>query len=985
MLCLILSLLVLGTMSCSKDAPVSPPRAGKATADDAASDRETLVAFYKATGGDNWKDNTNWLSADSLASWHGVVTDSEGRVKSLALIDNNLIGFLPPELGQLTKLEKLQLNNNQLTGAIPPELGQLTHLEYLGLGTNQLTGPIPPELGQLTNLQYLSLWTNQLTGLIPPELGRLTNLRYLVFPNNQLTGPIPPELGQLTNLIKLYPGANQLTGAIPPELGQLTHLEYLGLGGNQLTGAIPAELVQLTHLEYLGLGGNQLTGAIPAELVQLTNLQQLRLPRNQLTGPIPAELGQLTHLEYLGLGANQLTGPIPSELGQLTNLIYLDLRANQLTGPIPAELGQLAKLEILELRENPLTGCIPNTLRNLPLSDHFKYADLDQLEILFCGEDDQLDRSALIAFYEATGGDNWRNKTYWLTDAPLDQWHGIDADAFGRVIAIELMGNGLQGAIPPEIKALTSLKDLRLGHNQLTDVTEIGHLTSLTMLMLHHNQLGEQAPLASLFAAFQGSEEELRESGSIPSTFAQLTNLQLLWLQGNQITDISSLANLTTVSELSLALSDNQITDISSLANLTNPNLRDLWLQNNQIRDVSPLENMTMLTSLSLGGNQIRDVSPLENLTNLGGLWLQRNQIRDLSPLENMTILTSLSLGGNQITDLSPLESMTMLTHLWLSDNQITDLSPLLNLMALRELDLWGNPLNSDLRTIHTLQARGVTVLFPRLVESVFDIELVYLAGFSDYQKRKIDSAVQRWTALLTADVPEYEFTSDWQASCGPQFSFEIRNGERIDDLRIYVGFLEPSDYAVGRGWPSLVRANHLPVVGCMNLKPLNISSGDFDDLYFTALHEVGHVLGFGTTWTNNGLLQESSRDVPNGDPHFNGPLAIAAFDEAGGHQYRGAKVPVAGFRPNGEPDNSHWRDAVFGDQVELMTARGGGGLSAITLQSLADLGYSVDLSQADAYTLPAAAAAKPQAVPEKQPLCDVSGRPEPVYVWEIE
>ena len=892
MLRFVLSIAVLGTLSCSKDSPVSPPQAGKAIADDAASDRAALVAFYKATGGDNWKNNANWLSEKPLASWHGVSTDSEERVKFLALTNNNLTGFLPPELGQLTKLEDLGLDGNQLTGFLPPELGQLTKLEDLGLGGNQLTGFLPPELGQLTKLEDLRL------------------------------------------------GINQLTGTIPPELGQLTKLE------------------------------------------------RLELAINQLTGTIPPELGQLTKLTHLHLGANQLTGTIPPELGQLTNLKHLNLTYNQLTGTIPPELGQLTKLESLALRENQLTGCIPNTVRDLTLSAHFQYADFDQLEILFCGEDDQLDRSALIAFYKATGGSNWKNKTNWLTDTPLDKWHGVDVNAFGRVIVIDLSSNGLQGAIPPEIKALTSLKELRLGHNQLTDVTEVGHLTSLIVLMLNNNQLGgeREHPFASLFNAFQGTEGGRSERGGrIPETFAQLTNLELLWLQRNQISDLSPLANLTTISELSLGLSGNQISDLSPLANLTG--LASLWLKDNQISDLSPLANLTMLTTLSLGGNQIADLSPLENLTGLRGLWLQGNQISDLSPLANLTMLTTLSLGGNQISDLSPLKNLTMLTHLWLSDNQITDTSPLLNLMALRELDLWGNPLNSDLQPIYTLQAQGVMVLFSRAVDSVFDIELVYLAEFSDYQKRKIDAAVQRWRALLTAEIPEYVFTADWQASCGPQFPFEIRQGERIDDLRIYVGFIEPGDYAAGRGWPALLRDNHLPVVGCMNLSPSNISSLEdpFDDLYFFALHEVGHVLGFGTTWDDNGLLQESSWDVPNGDPHFNGPLAIAAFDEAGGHAYTGAKVPVAGFLPNGEHDNSHWREAVFGDQVEVMTARGGGALSAITLQSLADLGYSVDLSQADAYTLSAPRAAKSVADQDRQPFCDVSGLPEPVYVWEIE
>ena len=950
MLRFILSIAVLGTMSCSKDAPVSSSRAGKVAADNVASDQAALLAFYRATGGDNWKDKTNWLSENSLASWHGVYTDSTGRVRYIDLRDNDLTGSLLPELGQLTELEGLYLSGNQLGGTIPSELGQLTELEELDLSDNQLGGMIPSELGQLTKLRRLSLGVNQLTGAIPSKLGQLTNLGRLDLGGNQLGGTIPSELGQLTKLTDLSLGINQLGGTIPSELGQLTILGRLGLSFNQLTGAIPSELGQLTKLRFLYLAGNQLGGMIPSEL------------------------GQLTKLRRLSLADNQLTGAIPSELGQLTNLEELQLHINQLTGVIPSELGQLTKLGALELRQNQLTGCIPNTLRNFTLSDHFRFADFDQLEILFCGEDDQLDRAALIAFYMATNGPNWKNKTNWLTDAPLDKWYGVDVDVFGRVIAINLNGNGLQGAIPPKIKELTSLKDLRLAHNQLTDATEIGNLTSLTLLMLHYNQLGGNLPATGLTSLMLG-DTQLR--GRLP-TFSQLTNLQKLWLQGNQITDISSLANLTTSSELELSLSYNQVTDISPLENLTN--LRGLWLIDNQVTDISPLANLTNLESLTLTKNQIADISPLANLTNLGGLGLSYNQVADISPLENLTNLGGLGLIDNRITDISPLANLTNLKTLNIGDNRITDISPLLNLMALEELDLWGNPLtNSELQTIHTLEERGVVVFFSSIVESAFDIELVFLEDFSDSRKRKIGFAAQRWASIITADLPDYEFPSDWQASCGNQ-SFEIRKGERIDDLRIYVGFTDSGDWAIGRGWPSLLRDNHLPVVGCMVFRPLGV----FGNTYFTGLHEIGHVLGFGTTWTNNGLLREPSWDFPDGDPHFKGSLAVAAFDEAGGHDYRGAKVPVAGFLPNGEHDNSHWRSSVFGD--ELMTATGGNKEpSAITLQSLADLGYSVDISQADPHTLPALGAAKPAAAQERRPFCDVSGLPEPVYVSQIE
>ena len=55
-----------------------------------AADRDALVAFYNATGGANWTDNTNWLSDKPVGEWHGVTTGAGGRVTSLSLGNNGL-------------------------------------------------------------------------------------------------------------------------------------------------------------------------------------------------------------------------------------------------------------------------------------------------------------------------------------------------------------------------------------------------------------------------------------------------------------------------------------------------------------------------------------------------------------------------------------------------------------------------------------------------------------------------------------------------------------------------------------------------------------------------------------------------------------------------------------------------------------------------------------------------------------------------------
>ena len=237
-----------------------------ASAGDAASDRAALVAFYNATGGANWSNNRKWLSNAPMGEWHGVTTDSDGRVTHLDLYRNQLTGAIPAELGNLTNLELLSLYDNQLTGEIPAELGNLTNLEVLALYDNQLTGEIPAELGSLTNVELLGLGGNRLTGEIPAELGSLTNLTHLYLYRNQLTGEIPAELGSLTSLRRLDLYSNRLTGSIPAELGSLTNLTHLYLYRNQLTGEIPAELGELTNLERLYLRSNQLVGCIPSEL-----------------------------------------------------------------------------------------------------------------------------------------------------------------------------------------------------------------------------------------------------------------------------------------------------------------------------------------------------------------------------------------------------------------------------------------------------------------------------------------------------------------------------------------------------------------------------------------------------------------------------------------------------------------------------------------------------------------------------------------------
>ena len=225
-----------------------------------SADRDALVALYNATDGPNWTNNTNWLSDRPLGEWHGVTTDDGKMVIELYVVNNNLTGTLPAEIGRLRNISRFDLSGNRISGPIPPEIGQLRSLERLYMPHNQLTGEIPPEIGQLVNLTSLAFAHNQLSGVIPPELGKLQSLLNIWLSDNRFSGGIPPELGSLNSLRSLQIHRNQLTGDIPHELWNLKSLRKLLIYDNEFTGEIASEIGELKALQTLWLSGNHFTG-----------------------------------------------------------------------------------------------------------------------------------------------------------------------------------------------------------------------------------------------------------------------------------------------------------------------------------------------------------------------------------------------------------------------------------------------------------------------------------------------------------------------------------------------------------------------------------------------------------------------------------------------------------------------------------------------------------------------------------------------------
>ena len=254
-----------------------------------------------------------------------------------------------------------------------------------------------------------------------------------------------------------------MIGTPPPELANLANLELLDLNGNDLSGEIPPEFGGLANLLYLDLGGNGMIGEMPPELANLSNLFYLDLSQNDLSGEIPPELGGLVNLAALDLGGNALVGTLPPELGSLANLSLLILSDNRLVGEIPSELGGLAKLKQLSVSGNDyLHGCFPDVLA--PLANRLSCEEARRN----LSEGALSDRAALVALYTATDGANWERNRNWLTYRSLDSWDGVSANETGRVTALHLNENMLNGELPAELGNLDKLDSLDLRGNQLS-------------------------------------------------------------------------------------------------------------------------------------------------------------------------------------------------------------------------------------------------------------------------------------------------------------------------------------------------------------------------------------------------------------------------------------------------------------------------------------------------------------------------------------
>lgn len=211
------------------------------------------------------------------------------------------------------------------------------------------------------------------------------------------------------------------------------------------------------------------------------------------------------------------------------------LVGNNLSGSFPSELGLLTDLIAIRLEQNSLiSGPIPDELQNLTL--------LEQFSCVYC---------SLSGTIPAWIGNGWSN-----------------------LYLLGLTQNIMFGNLPESMATLTNLAILAIDGNILTGTLDVlQNIASLGVVYVEENDFTGTIDASFLAKADQLSQVDLSSNrfvGSVPVHLFELATMNILDLNGNQLTVFPTVTQETNEALRFLSLHDNPFTGTvpSTIGNL---------------------------------------------------------------------------------------------------------------------------------------------------------------------------------------------------------------------------------------------------------------------------------------------------------------------------------------------------------------------------------------------------------------------------------
>ena len=248
-----------------------------------------------------------------------------------------------------------------------------------------------------------------------------------------------------------------------------------------------------------------------------------------------------------------------------------------------------------------------------------------------------------------------------------------------------------------------------------------------------------------------------------------------------------------------------------------------------------------------------------------------------------------------------------------------------------------------------------------------YDIEVrFYGPAMSDAQRQLFFNAADRIEQIITGDVvatarPSKPITL---SHCDTISGAAVVLQEEVDDVLIFASIrnIDGPGKIIAAAGPCYTRATSsgdMTAIGVMFFDSADLNSiSQGGSLQAVITHEMLHVIGVGLLWNTappdgSPPFRNLLLDTNTSNPKYVGARAREGCIASGGSSVCSSFVPVEGTpEPVGTRD-AHWRENTFNNEMMTGYLDPTAPISAITVGSLQDLGYVVDASKADPYTVP--------------------------------
>ena len=207
------------------------------------------------------------------------------------------------------------------------------------------------------------------------------------------------------------------------------------------------------------------------------------------------------------------------------------------------------------------------------------------------------------------------------------------------------------------------------------------------------------------------------------------------------------------------------------------------------------------------------------------------------------------------------------------------------------------------------------------------NIEINHLGGLSTSQASTFDEATNYWESILTGIQADFNLNLVIDAQ-----------GKYIDGENGVLGSAGPTFVRIDNGFA-------FATAGIMKFDTADLSALEANNsLFDVILHEMAHVIGFGTLWdigSNDDEVFAGTQNVYTNDSgEYTGAYGLAEYKKE--FDSDASFVPVDTVSGPGTA-NGHWDENWAGGRTDLMTGFLDSNLtlSRTTIASFADIGYT--------------------------------------------